>query len=192
MVSVREDQLTHEIIIDAVRQRRPGDSFTHGEFRSMTGLPMERLYYVISKANKTLLADDQVLLKNEYGLGYSIAYASDHVKLARKDAASGTRKFCKAQAKLHHTRLPDLTSEQRVDHDALAMALNAVQKTIQEVKLGEERIAEAVANGFAEAAERDAARAAQEDQWRVAQQKYEEEREARLVAKIAELLQSSR
>lgn len=143
-----------EVIIDLVKSAHPGTVFTFDEIGKAlsegTGKAFDRqaVQAVASRSVLRLAKETQRALHNIRGVGYRVAAASDHCRLANHRKKRSDRQLTKGLAVLQHVRWEEMDQNQRNAHQAQLMILQSVVTNQRSLDRRMSRIEEAIKKGL--------------------------------------------
>lgn len=121
-VSRPNGKSSQQVIIELVSEAEPGTVFDYDQFTKSLVYPgsgpfdRKRVQQIVRLTNKRLLREFKRLLRPVNGIGYTIAFAKDHVELAEQRNRKSVRQIKWAVDTLDNVRLDEMTDQQRAVH----------------------------------------------------------------------------
>lgn len=129
----REDGRTQtQVLIDAVRDKPPGSLLTYEELLGALnhGAPRlhtrEDLISVATRACRRLLREHQRTLDNVRNIGYRVAPAVDHQRIAQTRKRKADRQLSVGVETLRNVRWDELDPESRKAHEGALLVMSAL------------------------------------------------------------------
>jgi hypothetical protein len=141
-----------EVIIEYVQGFQPGDTIQYQEFQKVLSEGIDKAYTrrqvqsAIVQANRALLRQLQRELRNVPNVGYRVAYAVEHMAMAKIRHRKGERQYERGLLTMSHARLEELTQPQREAHIAQLMISRAIVERVVELQNGQDRQQELIDN----------------------------------------------
>ncbi len=95
-----------------------------------------RMYSAIAQFNRVLLPETKRILRSIRGVGYAVAYASDHAELSTARRRKAERQLEKGYQTIMHVRTAELTPAERSLRDGMLTMMSGIYRM---VKNGEAR-----------------------------------------------------
>lgn len=121
-----------QVVIELVCDSSPGETFDYETLRAALSEGSPTMYerhdiqQIVRQAQPRLLREHQRCLRPIKGVGYQLAFASDHVELAGEFNRGALRKQKRAIDRLNYVRLDEMSPQQREIHLA-QQQINASQ-----------------------------------------------------------------
>lgn len=153
-ISRNDGRADSEVLIDLVKKADPGTVFTFEELAKAlsegTDKPFDKMAVraVYSRTVLRLAKETQRALHNVRGVGYRVAEASDHCRLANHRKRRSDRQLSKGLAVLQHVRWEEMDENQRNAHQAQLMILQSVVTNQRGLEKRLSRIEEAIKKGL--------------------------------------------
>jgi len=143
-----------EVLIDLVREAQPETIFTFDELGEALSKGTSKTFdkqavqAVVSRSVLRLAKETQRALYNIRGVGYRVAAASEHSRLANHRKRRSDRQLTKGLAILQNVRWDEMDQNQRNAHQAQLMILQAVVTNQISLNRRMSRIEEAIKKGL--------------------------------------------
>jgi hypothetical protein len=118
------------IAADALKDEEPGSTFTYKKIADAIGLhprdDLRRIQAAVRSANKPLLKLYNRYAETVPGMGYRIAPAREHIRVAAGFEKKASRQINRSIAVLHNTNLSEMTESERMLHQNQYMIAQAI------------------------------------------------------------------
>lgn len=134
-VSRKSGKSNQQVIVEHVHLAEPGTVFTFGQLAAELGRETDRTFdrtaiqQVVRVANHRLLREHQRCLRSVRGVGYTIAFASDHMELAQARERKSRRQIKWAIETIANARQDELTENERAQNAMLMHLYQQQQAT---------------------------------------------------------------
>lgn len=131
-VSRADGRSDRQVVLDMAEGLDPGALLSYAELieelQSGRDGEMDRhkAASAVRSANHALLSERQRYLRNVRGVGYRVCRADEHLPVAIDKKRTATRRLKESVGILRHTRLDELTSEQRALHQGQLLIASAL------------------------------------------------------------------
>lgn len=143
-----------DVIIDLVKRSNPCDIFTYDqlaeELEAGTNRTFDRqaIQKIASKSLLRLSKETSRALQAVKNVGYQIAEANQHGRLATERRRKSNRQLTKGLAILKHVRWEEMDENQRQAHQGQLMVLDAIVTQQQSMEQRMRRIEDAIKKGL--------------------------------------------
>lgn len=117
-----------QVLIDSVRDAKPGTLFTYDELKRILDLSKNRTRAVVLAAQHRLLKEYGRTLENVRGEGYRMAEATDHTRIAHGRKRRADVQLRKGLHVLRHVRWEELDEEASKAHQGTLMITEALYR----------------------------------------------------------------
>ena len=141
-----------QVIVDLVKDDAPGTSYTFSQLVEALGKDSTHTYgtndarqYAI-KAGRRLLKEHKRTLANVRGVGYRLAEAGDHKRLALVKKSRSDKQFGLGLQILQNVRLDEMDVNQRAAHEGTLMIMSAIHSAVTAMEGRLSRIEQVISN----------------------------------------------
>jgi len=140
VVSRLDGRSNQQVVIDHVKDAEPGAVFTYDDLAVELGKDVDRTFdrdavrQTVANANERLLREYKRCLDNVRGVGYVVAHARDHERLADDRNRRARRQMRKGLARLQNVRMDEMTAAERERHTAQMVINSAVFQAVDSLQ----------------------------------------------------------
>jgi hypothetical protein len=127
----KDGRSSAQVLIDHVKIAPPGHLFPYEELCEVLSngsdhaFSMAAIRGVVARASRRLLREHQRALENVLRVGYRVALASEHTRLAVTRSHKADLQMKRGMALLKHVRWDELDPNARMAHEGTLMIMNA-------------------------------------------------------------------
>ncbi len=129
-----------ELLYNEMSKAEYGTSFSYHDIKKLIGFDIRQKRAIILAVQKMLEADAQRTLRNDRGVGYSIARPDEHIGLAGKRHKRAKKQLRRAQSVILSTDKSALTPQDQMRIDAIEQNLRAQADAIRHLERGQKAL----------------------------------------------------
>ena len=141
-----------QVIVDLVKDGAPGTSYTFSDLISALNQDASRTYGIndvrqyATKACRRLLKEHKRTLSSVRGIGYRLAEAGEHNRMALEKKSRSDKQFALGLQLLKNVRLDEMDSNQRSAHEGSLMIMSAIHSAVTAMESRLSRIEQVISN----------------------------------------------
>ena len=138
------------VVIETVAEGDPGTVFDHDvliaalQKNTARAISRSTVCAAVQAANRRLLKEYQRTLHSIRGVGYRLAAASDHTRLAQGRRRRADRQLAVGLATLQHVRWDEMDENARKAHEGQLMVMASLHQMVTAVQGRQDRLEELV------------------------------------------------
>jgi alkylated DNA nucleotide flippase Atl1 len=131
-IARRDGRSNVQVLLDLVKAAEPGRVFTYDEIAEALGTETERSYSreavqaIVASAYSRLLKEQQRALYNVRELGYRVAHANEHSRLAMTRKHRADVQMLRGLQTLENVRTEEMDPQSRQSHEGMLMVVGAM------------------------------------------------------------------
>ncbi len=129
-----------ELLYSEMAKAEYGASFSYKAIGDIIGFDVRKKRYIILTVQKMLETNVQRTLRNDRGIGYSIARPDEHIGLAGKRHKRAKKQLRRAQSVILSTDKSALTPQDQMRIDAIEQNLRAQADAIRHLERGQKAL----------------------------------------------------
>lgn len=129
-----------EILLEVVNSASPGEVLTYGRLAEALGQDSPRQYAIrdvqgsVNRAERKLAVHASRALVNVRRVGYKLALAEEHQKIAGRKRERSTKLLKRGLTVLQNVRWEEMDANQRQAHEGALMVVSALHQAVQGIE----------------------------------------------------------